>query len=350
MKTGMDWLLRKQLYEQAANDLENKRGIAESLFDFHTRLVQKKKVEEAEIVEKVYRMVDDGTMLANAFDQSGTTLTDIERGLLAGGEKAGRLAVAMRLILDVRGVTSNLQLKLFAAMFTPAVYVVGLYLTLFIVGFWVTPAFEGSLPGSRWTGWAYVLYLMGQLAVGPIAPVFAVASAITATITAKALPRWTGSRREFFDRHIFPFNVYRQVEGLAWVLAFAAMRTANIGEREALSNQIQYASPWLASRLRPIRAGLTGHGVDLAKAMSRSGHQFPSIDMIGEIAAYVRYANFAEVIDKTARAYIKRLERVLIVKAVAYGLLFQLLTFAVGVVIQLGSTSVTEQLATGLHL
>ncbi len=38
MKTGMDWLLRKQLYEQAANDLENKRGIAESLFDFHTRL------------------------------------------------------------------------------------------------------------------------------------------------------------------------------------------------------------------------------------------------------------------------------------------------------------------------
>jgi len=35
---------------------------------------------------------------------------------------------------------------------------------------------------------------------------------------------------------------------------------------------------------------------------------------------------------------------------VAYGLLFQLLTFAVGVVIQLGSTSVTEQLATGLHL
>lgn len=135
MKTGMDWLLRKQLYEQAANDLENKRGIAESLFDFHTRLVQKKKVEEAEIVEKVYRMVDDGTMLANAFDQSGTTLTDIERGLLAGGEKAGRLAVAMRLILDVRGVTSNLQLKLFAAMFTPAVYVVGLYLTLFIVGF-----------------------------------------------------------------------------------------------------------------------------------------------------------------------------------------------------------------------
>ncbi|MDI7066649.1 hypothetical protein QMO17_36075, partial [Klebsiella pneumoniae] len=151
---------------------------------------------------------------------------------------------------------------------------------------------------------------MGQLEVGRIAPVFAVASAITATITAKALPRWTGSRREFFDRHIFPFNVYRQVEGLAWVLAFAAMRTANIGEREALSNQIQYASPWLASRLRPIRAGLTGHGVDLAKAMSRSGHQFPSIDMIGEIAAYVRYANFAEVIDKTARAYIKRLERV----------------------------------------
>lgn len=108
MKTGMDWLLRKQLYEQAANDLENKRGIAESLFDFHTRLVQKKKVEEAEIVEKVYRMVDDGTMLANAFDQSGTTLTDIERGLLAGGEKAWRLAVAMRLILDVRGVTLSL--------------------------------------------------------------------------------------------------------------------------------------------------------------------------------------------------------------------------------------------------
>jgi hypothetical protein len=100
-----------------------------------------------------------------------------------------------------------------------------------------------------------------------------IASAAGPVTTAKALPRWTGSRREFFDRHIFPFNVYRQVEGLAWVLAFAAMRTANIGEREALSNQIQYASPWLASRLRPIRAGLTGHGVDLAKAMNTEGRK-----------------------------------------------------------------------------
>lgn len=350
MTTEVTWLLRKQFYEQAANDLENKRGIQDSLHDFQDRLEQKKKPDEAAIIGQIYRMVSDGDTLAAAFDKAGVKLSHFERGLIAGGEAAGTLALCMRLILDVRGVTNNLQLRMFAAMFTPAVYLVALYLTLFLIGFWVTPSFEGSVPPSRWTGWAYLLYVMGQLAVGPIAPVIAVLLIGISVWTGRALPRWTGPRREYFDRNVFPFTVYREVEGLAWVMAFAAMRMAGIGEREALSSQIEYASPWLKSRLRPIRGGLTGHGVDLAKAMTLSGHQFPSIDMISEISAYVRYKNFPEVIDKTARDYVKRLERELIWKAVAFGVLFQLVTFAVSGVIGLGSTSVIQQVATGLHI
>jgi hypothetical protein len=350
MTAELTWLLRKQFYEQAANDLEHKRGIEASLYDYQDRLEQKRKPAEAEIIRQIYRMVTDGDTLVSAFEKSGVKLSHFERGLIAGGEEAGTLPLCMRLILDVRGVTSNLQLKMFAAVFTPMIYVVALYLTLFIVGFWVTPSFEGSVPPSRWTGWAYLLYVMGQLAVGPVAPIIATVLIGVSIWAGRALPRWTGPHREFFDRHIFPFNVYKQVEGLAWVMAFAAMRMAKIGEREALTSQIQFASPWLRSRLRPIRGGLTGHGVDLAKAMTLSGHQFPSIDMISEISAYVQYKNFPEVIDKTARDYVKRLERELIWKAVAFGILFQLVTFALSGVIGLGSTAVIQQVATGLHI
>ncbi|MDV6321525.1 hypothetical protein, partial [Chromohalobacter sp. HP20-39] len=65
---------------------------------------------------------------------------------------------------------------------------------------------------------------------------------------------------------------------------------------------------WLASRLLAISSG-TRNGFDLATSMMRTGHDFPSVDLIDEIGEYMGKADSSEKLANVARenaAYVER--------------------------------------------
>jgi len=188
MTVSLSWSLRKRLYEQASNQIDNGRTITQILEDFRDRLQRRGKTRAAEAANQIWRRVINGDTLMDAMVGS---LTDLERSVLASGEKTGQLANAMRLVLDVRERTARMRRQLQASFFAPTVYLFALYAVLFVIGAYIVPQFTTAVPIEKWTGWAYALYIMGQLAVGWAAPVIFGGVLIIGMLIWWALPRWT---------------------------------------------------------------------------------------------------------------------------------------------------------------
>ncbi|WP_116138408.1 type II secretion system F family protein [Trinickia diaoshuihuensis] len=348
MTVGLSWSLRKRLYEQAASQMDNGRTLTEILEDFRDRLRRRGRKQAAEAAHRVWRKVIDGETLMRAMQIS---LTDLERSVLASGEKTGQLPNAMRLILDVRERTARMRRKLQASFFAPTMYLFSLYAVLFVIGAYIVPQFSAAVPVSKWTGWAYALYVMGQAATGWTGPIVLMLIVIAGALTWWALPRWTGQQsvpgRAFFDKYILAFSVYREIVGFAWLLSFAALLRAGVPDTEALAGQIFTSSAWQASRLRPIYGGLK-NGLKMDAAMRRSGYEFPSLDLIDEIGAYVGFPDFPEKIEVVARQYAETLERRLMFQGVVISALFSGLMFAAFFVLQLGTNAISSILASSM--
>ncbi|MDR5791734.1 type II secretion system F family protein [Caballeronia sp. LP003] len=340
MSNTLSWGVRKRLYRQAASQSENGKVLTKILEDFRDRQHRRHRRKVADRVHQVWRKVVDGQTLVSAMDES---LTDLERTLLGSGEKAGRLAESMNLILDVKEMTGRMTRALIGSFFSPCVYMVSLYVVLYVLGAYIVPQFELSAPVSKWTGWAYVMYLCGQIAVGWYAPVLLIALVTLIGTIAWALPRWTGRGRNFCDKYVFPFTVYREVTGFSWLVSYATLISAGVPDTEALSSQLVSGSPWLKSRLLPIKAGLR-NGLNMAEAMRRAQHEFPSLDLIDEVSAYVGYADFPEKIQKVCKDHAKTIESNLILKGMIFSFIFLVFTFGVMAILQLGSNDLSTTL------
>jgi type II secretory pathway component PulF len=348
MSTGLSWGVRRRLYQQAAAQIENGKAITQVLEDFNERLKRRGRTRSAAIIHGIYEQLCKGDTLVVAM---GGGLGDLERSILASGEEAGQLPHVMRLVVDIRERTTRMRRQLASTFFAPSVYLLAFYAVLFIIGDEVVPQFTMISSVDSWTGWAYALYAMGQVATGWTGPVVLACTLGLAAVTFRSLPRWTGMGmgltsipgRAFCDAHVFPFTACRDVAGFAWLLSFTALLRAGVPDIAALASQIETASPWLASRLRPVETGLR-HGLDLAAAMRRSGLGFPSPDLIDEIGAYVGYPDFAEKIDAIARAYAVTLERELILKGLVFSIAFSLVMFSAFMVLQLGANSISSTL------
>jgi len=334
---GLPWSIRKKFYEQASARIENGLGLMKVLGDFKQNLERSGKKKFAGKFHRIYGQVENGETLTVSM---WPDLPDLERSVLDVGEKIGKLPRSMKLILEVREIVSRIVNQCYSSFFAPVVYLLSFYATLYVIGVNIVPQLAEALPVSKWTGWAAVMYDMGEFSTtwrGPLITLIAVAYAAWAIW---ALPRWKGPGRTFVDRYVFPFSTYRDVTGFTWLLSYAALLKAGVPDLTALQNQIASSSPWLASRLRPIEAGLI-NGFDLAASMRIAGHGFPSFELIDELGAYVGFPNFSEMIEVVAKQHAAKLERTLISRSVILGLLFSGLMFMAMLVLQLGANSIS---------
>ncbi|WP_434716398.1 type II secretion system F family protein [Paraburkholderia sp. A3RO-2L] len=338
----LSWGLRKRLYRQTASQLENQGVLPKVLEDFRDRQTRRNRKKAAAAVHHIYRQVRDGATLVDAM---GSNLTDLERTLLGSGETAGRLAESMNLILRTREMTDRMTRALAGSLFSPVTYALALYATLVLFGDYIVPQFASTAPVSKWTGWAYAMYLLGQIAVGWTGPILLVLLVAAVAVTLWAMPRWTGRGRTFCDRYVFPFTIYREIAGFSWLVAFATLISAGVPNVDALETQLATASPWLRSRLLPIRAGLR-NGLNMGAAMRMSGYDFPSLDLIDDVAAYVDYADFPVKIKNVCDTYAATLERMLLFKGMVLSAIFTAMMFAMMAVLQLGANELSSILST----
>ncbi len=331
----VNWAIRKQLYTQAASRLDNGLSLSAILKDFAQALQRRGRKRAAEGVAQAFRSVRDGKPFATSL---GEGLSDMEVSVLAAGEKAGDLAGAFRLILDMRARTDKIRGSFISKLIGPFFLALVLWGTLWAIGSMVIPQFASMVPVSRWTGWGYVMYLMGAVATGWTGAVLACLAAIAGALVVYSRPRWHSKWRVFADNHVFPFTVFRELDGLVWLMTFNALLRAGIPDTQALKTQLESASPWLTSRLRPLLAALRD-GTALPDAMMRTGLGFPTPDLIEDIAAYAGFKDFPSKMAVVAVEYADKLEQRLTRLAVGLAFALQLLTYLLLGVVQLGANS-----------
>jgi type II secretory pathway component PulF len=334
----LPWSVRQRFYEHASSQLANGREITEVLTDFRKPLLRWKRRKAASEFELITRRMVDGATLTRAMGQS---LTDLERGVLSSGERVSNLPGSMQLILDVREMTTNIQRRMLSSLFSPVMYLISFWVVMFTLGHDVIPQLSSVVPTSQWTGWAATLNVLGELSTGWYGPAVLAAFAAIVAVIWMSLPRWTGAGRSFCDRHVLPYVVYREINGFVWLISLSALMRSGVTDTSAIESATVQASPWLASRLRPIRAGLK-NGLRMDAAMRRSGLHFPSDELIDEIGAYVGYPDFADKMESVARKYVKTLERRLIFRGVLISGAFAALMYFAFLVLQLGNNEISS--------
>ena len=341
----LPWKLRKRLYERASTHLANDVTLERVLTRFGAGLLRRRKRRAAAAIDAVTQGVRNGQTLAAAMDSS---LTNLERTVLDAGDRAGKLPEAMKLVIEVRELVDRIFWKLILGFAPALVYVYALYKVLGFIGADVVPEFAGILPAEKWTGWARVLYLMGVFAQSAAMPLATYGLLTYALWCAWALPNWAGRGRAFFDRWVFPFPLYREIAGFSRLLSFLALQRAGIPEVESLAAQVRTASPWLASRLLAISSG-TRNGFDLATSMMRTGHDFPSVDLIDEIGEYMGKADSSEKLANVARENAAYVERKVLAIGGGMALTLSLLVYAAMFVMQFGSNALSSALTSSMR-
>jgi type II secretory pathway component PulF len=161
-----------------------------------------------------------------------------------------------------------------------ATYPVGMLgIFYFILGIFakkVIPPFERLIPPEQWEGFAGLMHSMVEIfrAAGP-AIALAIAALIVLIIV--TLPTYWGALeplRNFLDRHVPPWSIYRMTAGTAFLKTLAAQARASMKIDSILSEMALNSSPWLRTRIDAISEGMAA-GKSLGEAMADSGYDFP---------------------------------------------------------------------------
>ncbi|WP_186042879.1 type II secretion system F family protein [Burkholderia gladioli] len=341
---GLTWPVRARFYENAIEMLPEGHAPARILKLLSQELLRLRRKASAQAVNRVAEAVEDGLPLADAF---GDRMTDLERNLLEIGEARsgeGGLVQMMKDILESRARMQRLTEVAWSSMFDPIVYLLTMYLFFYVLGAYIMPSIEQVMPPSRWDASTRALSVMGWVGVGNAPIVLTTSVAVFCIVVTYSLPRWSGGARCWVERNLFIFTFYRELHGLLWLLGFSVQTKNGVPEGAALAQQIKGASPWLASRLRPIYYDIV-KGEALGVALRNTGHAFPSPALIERIA--VLDSGHADALERMARTHIEKLEKRM--RRITYiaGLVSLFGIFAVIGLVSIASNGLSANLATG---
>ncbi|WP_369050184.1 type II secretion system F family protein [Burkholderia gladioli] len=356
---GLPWSVRARFYENAIELLPEGQPPSRILHLLSQELVRLRRKKNAQAAHRAAQAIEDGSPISTAL---GSRISDLERNLLeigemrAGvshrttatnvrGEEEGGLVSMMRDILDARARMLRLTEVAWGSLFEPIVYLLTMYGFFYVLGQSIMPNIELLLPRERWDDPTKLLNAMGWFGTGLVPIVLAAVAACIIAATVFALPRWSGRGRVMAERFIFVFAFYRELHGMLWMLGFAVQVKNGVAEADAIAQQIRAASPWLASRLRPLyHAIVQGHPI--GEALRETGHAFPSPGLIERIA--VLENGHADALERMARLHIDRLEKRMRVLARTIGFVSLGGIFAVIGMVQYASSGLSTNMATAV--
>ena len=151
--------------------------------------------------------------------------------------------------------------------------------------FYMFPVFEaeaqrgggGDIVWRGMAGWLHATSATMTFHGGPVALVMGLAGLPATVLLAR---RWTGRIRVLADRFLPGFGIYRQLTGITWLLAMAALLEAGRTPAAALETLRAAASPYLRER---IDAALSRPDLALGDALLAAGLGWPDIRVIHRI-------------------------------------------------------------------
>lgn len=288
------WDLRKKLYMQVMVQVANNVSLMDSLERFELRIARRRG-DTAAVVRAIRTSMSGGHNFARAI---APWIPGQEAAIIAGGVEGQNLPRALREVLEVGTIRGEVARTLRSELSAPlGMIFVGLSMMVAVTKF-IIPQFGAALPRSAASGSVAILYAIGDFMSSWEALLLAVLVAAAAGAIFLSLPKWTGRWRLFAERFM-PWSVYRDVNGYLWISGFVAMLSAGIKDTEVLRLQLQYATPYLAERLRAFKRDMES-GASMPEALSEPRYEsggafdFPSAELVEIIEAIHGGADFPD--------------------------------------------------------
>lgn len=338
-RLAFNWKVRSALYRHMAVQVDNGVNQISALEGFKRRLEREKRKSCIYVVNDLVRRMKNGAQLSGAMRQ---WVPGDEALTITGAEMAGNIGAAFELLLQSKERTANVRRAMVSAFTTPMVYLCAIYGMLWAIGMYFLPSIQQAMPSGKAQGLGALLYSMGDFATSywVLLPIGLIIAGVVWIFW--ALPNWT-SRYRIPAEKFFPFNFYRDIQGYVWLLTFASMLQAGMSDTKILLDQSRLASPWLHQRLLAVRRRMV-NGEALAGALQKAKFEFPSPEMIDDIASMADFDDFPARIMKRTVQWADDLERIVKARIRTLGFVFDMVMYGLILLVLLGMNSLSVQM------
>ena len=213
--------------------------------------------------------------------------------LIVALENVGRIVVANK----------RIGRAVFSAIAYPLLLLVLVFGIIIMVGIYLVPPLaEVAGEGMVWTGGAASLIWLSEWA-GKYWKFIAFVFGIVLVFAWLSLPNWSGRLRAMFDK-LPPWNIYKIRVSVGWMMSLAAMVSAGVSIPDAMRVIADNANAYLRNILDKTLRHIA-NGDNLGNALQNTGMDFPSEELIGDLAVYSDMNDFDENLNHIANEYLE---------------------------------------------
>lgn len=169
-------------------------------------------------------------------------IPESERILLMAYERDGQLGEGLLFVAQTAAQVAEMRSTLISAITSPLVTLSITIFTVWMYAHEVIPMLESMIDEKNWSSMMRVLRGF-SIALKTFGAPFAILAGVSLAVVVYQLPRWTGSRRRWFDDKVF--SVYRDYVGALFLLSYSALLHAGVGQAEALQMIARNSPRWL---------------------------------------------------------------------------------------------------------
>lgn len=241
--------------------------------------------------------------------ERGMSFSDATRGwvplnetLLVTSGNMSDLAVALENVGRVVEGTRRIRRAMMSAIAYPMFLLALTFGIIIMVGVYLVPPLA-EVAGNNmiWRGTAASLIWVSGVAnhywYG-----FVFGVAIVALIIWATMANWSGRVRAVFDRFP-PWNIYKIQASVSWLMSLSAMVAAGMTVPDAMRMLADNSNKYLRNIL-DATLHFIANGDNLGVALQNTGLDFPSEEIIGDLAIYADMTGFDQNLSNVANDYL----------------------------------------------
>lgn len=293
---------RLELYEQLAFLLDNNKQLEVALTNMRDSATDfgRRSSPSAVWLDDCLNAVKNGQSLDVALAE---WIPRQEAAIISAGVMDNRLAEALRRAMTVVQGVQDMKKAVAGTLGYPLLLLSTVITIMALVSKHFIPQLAKIVPRESWEGGVWWLGASSDFVVNN-GLILAITTVLLTAWTIWSFNNLTGRARRVLD-WLMPWSVYKDFQGVAFMLNMAALLRANVQTLEALDILARNASPWLLERLNATRRKVKA-GQHLGLALRNSGYPFPSRDSLNTLVLLTDGDNAEIVIENYAKHWLVR--------------------------------------------
>ncbi|WP_339057580.1 type II secretion system F family protein [Candidatus Regiella endosymbiont of Tuberolachnus salignus] len=225
-----------------------------------------------------------------------------EAAIISAGVMEGRVPEALRRAMTVVQGIDEMKSSVLSTLGYPMALIGTVVGIMVLVSQHFIPQLAKMVPRETWQGGIWWLGTTADFVVDHGILLSLMLMLATAWIS-WSFSHLTGRCRRGLDG-LIPWSVYKDFQGVAFLLNMAALLRAGVKTLDALDILAHNASPWLLERLNAARR-LVRQGQHLGLALRNTGYHFPSKPCVNKLMLLTDGDNAERIIENYANQWLK---------------------------------------------